>query len=103
MGNPAQDERNACLVIGSQSAIDVQGLRAQRVGLYLWEGASAKLEQCSFSEGLHGLYVWGRSRVTAVDVRACNMQGSGVCVTEGATVDLQVEAGRVRIERHRSR
>ena len=92
MGRPDADERNAVLVTGATSHILLEGVIAKCVSFNIWEGASALLAACSFDGGLHGLYIWGRCQVTASGCSVANMQGSGFCITEGATVTLNVRS-----------
>jgi hypothetical protein len=90
LGEPHSDSRNALIVKGSSSDATIQGCTFINMGLYIWTGADAKLNDCSMAGGLHGIHVWGNCDVSAV---GCKIQGtelSGISIRDGAKVNIEV-------------
>lgn len=68
----------------------LKNVEFKSMGCYLWEDADAKILECSFDGGLHGLYIWGRCEVAVSKAVIKNMELSGINIRDGATVKLEV-------------
>ena len=97
LGDPTADARNALLVQGTTSDLTLRRCALAAVGVYVWNGADATLERCTMARGLHGLYVWGRSEVSASACEVDAMEQSGFNIRDGATVTLTVRHARANV------
>ena len=89
-GDPASDSRCAVILKGASTSASLSNVTFKNLGAYVWDDADAKIQDCSFDGGLHGVYAWGKCKVEVASCKITGTEKSGVCIREGCTLVMKV-------------
>jgi hypothetical protein len=90
MGEVCNDTRCAVIVKGAPSDLTATNVEFKNLGCYVWEDSDANFQGCKFEHGLHGIYAWGNCKVAVTNCTINDMEKSGICIRDGATLQMRV-------------